>query len=237
VFDISRPQVIGTVSGLLRLAGGATRELRTRPDLKPRNEITPGRRTDDGLYSRVEGRDGRSDDDLDNDGEMYGTSPGGIRLGAPRFRCRSTGASRAHVVDRHPGGGLGRATVSSQTRYGYFSSGQRNGFASGGDVHEFLLTPEGTAFIILYQAVDWDMTPAGGSMYGAAVDGIVQEIEVETGRVLFEWHALDHIGVEDSYIAIPGQDPDRPSDFVHMNSITIAPDGDLILSMRHTAAV
>ncbi len=141
----------------------------------------------------------------------------------------------------------GRPTPRRRVRLGHFviadtatptiAQVSSNGFASGGDVHEFLLTPEGTAFIILYQAVDWDMTPAGGSMYGAAVDGIVQEIEVETGRVLFEWHALDHIGVEDSYIAIPGQDPDRPSDFVHMNSITIAPDGDLILSMRHTAAV
>ena len=33
------------------------------------------------------------------------------------------------------------------------------------------------------------------------LDGIVQEIEIETGRVLFEWHSLDHIGLEEAGFA------------------------------------
>lgn len=49
-----------------------------------------------------------------------------------------------------------------------------NGFA-GGD--EFLITSRNTALIILYHAFKWDLTPIGGSRYGSAIDGIIQEID------------------------------------------------------------
>ena len=51
-----------------------------------------------------------------------------------------------------------------------------NGFA-GGDFHEFLITSRNTALIILYHASEWDLTPIGGSRYGSAIDGIIQEID------------------------------------------------------------
>ncbi len=247
VFDVVRP------SPLMRTRSGLTTDapevppqaFRSRPDLKPppMEITTPAQGTADGLVflaSKVDdGQYGLMI--LDNDGEIVWYQPAEVTdweyhdLRVQEYR----GEPVLTWSTATTGGGYGQGHyVIADAAYETVAQVQAgNGFTSGGDIHEFLLTPEGTAFIILYQAVDWDMTPAGGSMYGGAVDGIVQEIEVETGRVLFEWHALDHIGVEDSYIAIPGTDPNRPSDYVHMNAITIAPDGDLMLSMRHTAAI
>ncbi len=247
VFDVVRPSpLMRTRSGLTTDAPAVPPQtFRTRPDLNPppMEITTPAQGTAEGLVflaSKVEdGQFGLMI--LDNDGDIVWYQPPAVTDWEHHdFRVQEyRGEPVLTWSTATTGGGFGQGHfVIADTSYETVAQVQAgNGFTSGGDVHEFLLTPEGTAFIILYQAVDWDMTPAGGSMYGGAVDGIVQEIEVETGRVLFEWHALDHIGVEDSYIAIPGADPNRPSDYVHMNAISIAPDGDLILSLRHTAAI
>jgi hypothetical protein len=247
VFDVVRPaSMMRTRSDLTTDAPAVPpRTFRSRPDLKPPAiEITtPAAGTADGLVFLA----AKVDDGqfglmiLDDDGEIVWYQPPPVSDWEHHdFRVQEyRGDPVLTWSTATTGGGYGQGHfVIANTAYETVAEVRAgNGFTSGGDVHEFLLTPEGTAFLILYQAVDWDMTPAGGSMYGSVLDGIVQEIEVETGRILFEWHALDHIGVEDSYIAIPGSDPDRPSDYVHMNAITIAPDGDLILSMRHTGAI
>jgi hypothetical protein len=247
IFDVMRPApLMGTRSGLKTDAPAVPpQELRTRPDLKPPviEITTPAGATAEGLVflaAKVEdGQFGLLV--VDNDGEIVWYQPPAVSDWEHHdFRVQEyQGEPVLTWSTATTGGGYGQGHfVIADTAYETVAEVRAgNGFTSGGDVHEFLLTPEGTAFIMLYQGVDWDMTPAGGSMYGSVLDGIVQEIEVETGRVLFEWHALDHIGVEESYIAIPGSDPERPSDYVHMNAITIAPDGDLILSMRHTAAI
>jgi Arylsulfotransferase (ASST) len=109
-----------------------------------------------------------------------------------------------------------------------------NGFK--GDLHEFLITPEDTALLTAYAAVPTDLSPAGGAENGAAWDGIVQELDLETGEVLFEWHSLDHVGVEDSYLRLP-QDPDFVYDYFHVNSIDVDHDGNLLISSRNTWAV
>ena len=135
-----------------------------------------------------------------------------------------------------PGGyGLGHYVMcdSSYQRIAQLQVG--NGFP-GGDVHEFLLTPRGTALITLYHAVHWDLSPAGGSMYGTTMDGIVQEIDIATGRVLFEWHSLDHVAVDECVRPLePGAD--RPYDYFHINSVEDDAQGSLIVSARHTNAI
>ena len=75
----------------------------------------------------------------------------------------------------------------------------RAGNGYQGDHHEFLLTPRGTALITVYNAVPIDLTSIGGPAEADALDGIAQEVDVETGEVLFEWHSLDHVGIEESY--------------------------------------
>jgi hypothetical protein len=103
------------------------------------------------------------------------------------------------------------------------------------DIHEFLLTPQGTALFTCYPAhVPADLSSIGGPSNGSVLEGIIQEVDIATGRVLLEWRSLEHIPVSDSFF--PPQTW-YGFDYLHLNSIDIAPDGNLLLSARHTWAL
>ncbi len=112
----------------------------------------------------------------------------------------------------------------------------RAGNGYEGDHHEFLITPEDTALITIYSKVPRDLSGVGGPVDGVVLDGIVQEIDIETGEVIFEWHSLDHIGLEESLYG-PPPDLAAPFDYFHINSIDPIPGGYLIISARRTCAV
>src|SRR5215210_8398174 len=112
----------------------------------------------------------------------------------------------------------------------------RAGNGYQGDLHEFLITPQGTALLTTYNPVPADLSAVGGPKYGAVWDGIAQEVDIETGEVLFEWHSLEHVGIEESYIE-PPSDPNYPYDYFHINSIDVDHDGNLLISARNTWTV
>jgi hypothetical protein len=109
-----------------------------------------------------------------------------------------------------------------------------NGYA--GDHHEFLITPEGTALVTIYSPVRWDLSSVGGPQDGVVLDGIAQEVDIATGEVLFEWHSLDHVGLDESYRALP-EVAGAAFDYFHINSIEVDRDGNLLVSSRTTFAV
>ena len=89
--------------------------------------------------------------------------------------------------------GLGRGDgVIMNSRYQQIAT-VHAGNGLGMDLHEFLLTPQGDAYIIAAAPVQ---VPG---IKNPTIDEVVQEIDVQTGLVLFEWHALDHIPLSDSY--------------------------------------
>ncbi len=101
------------------------------------------------------------------------------------------------------------------------------------DMHEFVLTPQGTAlFTCCPVSTRADLSSVGGPTDGAVLQGIVQEIDVQTGRLVFEWRSLEHIPVGDSYFPFK-----EDYDYLHANSIEITPDGHLLVSARHTWAL
>jgi hypothetical protein len=102
-----------------------------------------------------------------------------------------------------------------------------NGYAA--DVHELLLTPQGTALITVYNEVTRDLSSIGGPAAHPTLDSIVQEVDVATGKVLFEWHSLDHVPVEESHSPIL-----TPFDYFHVNSIDVDLDGNLLVCSRNT---
>lgn len=110
--------------------------------------------------------------------------------------------------------------------------GMGNGYDP--DSHEVLLTPEGTALLMAYEPVAMDLEHLGGPRDGVVLDNVVQEVDLATGAVLFEWHSLGTVGLAESYLdpAEPG-----PFDYAHINSIGVDDDGDLLVSARHTCAV
>jgi hypothetical protein len=104
------------------------------------------------------------------------------------------------------------------------------------DLHEFQITPQGTGLITVYDGIDCDLTPVGGARDAAVVDTLLQEIDLKTGLVMFEWHSLDHVPLSDSYISPRRSSQKTPFDFFHMNSIDVQPDQSLLVDARNTWA-
>ena len=78
------------------------------------------------------------------------------------------------------------------------------------------------------------------------MNGIFQELDVETGELLFEWRSLDHnltspmtsyIGPGSTDTSGDGQSPATPWDYFHINTVDKNRDGDYLVSARHTLAV
>ncbi len=105
------------------------------------------------------------------------------------------------------------------------------------DLHELRLTEEGTALVTGFAPAAADLAGAGGPADGAVFSGVAQEVDVATGEVLFEWSSLDHVPVTDTYAARSGGTAKDPFDYFHINSLAVAPDGELLVSARHTCAV
>ncbi|MCX4092696.1 arylsulfotransferase family protein [Nocardia sp. alder85J] len=104
------------------------------------------------------------------------------------------------------------------------------------DVHEFRLTPDGRALITSYRRQTADLTAIGGPANGTMLDAIASVVDVATGRVLFRWSAAEHVPLADT------TEPDTLSgggdyDPYHMNSISLDPRGNLLISLRNTSAV
>jgi len=133
------------------------------------------------------------------------------------------------------GHGLGHYVMVDQTYRQVAAVHVGNGYA-GGDGHEVLLSPQDTLLVTVYNPVHWDLSSVGGPQDGLVMDGIVQELEIPSGRVLFEWHSLDHVGLGESDLTAP-RDATTVHDYFHINSIAVDHDDNLVVSARHTSAI
>jgi Arylsulfotransferase (ASST) len=104
----------------------------------------------------------------------------------------------------------------------------RPGNGLSGDMHEFLITRRNTALMTLSHRVRVKSR--------LVLEGAVQELEIKTGRVLFEWHSIDHVPLLESYYRLP-RDSSRTFDYFHVNSIGIDQDGNLLVSARNTHTI
>jgi hypothetical protein len=94
------------------------------------------------------------------------------------------------------------------------------------DLHEFQITPQGTALITIYNGIDCNLSAVGGPKDGAVADTLMQEIDLKTGLVMFEWHSLDHVALADSYASSVHASQTTPFDYFHINSTDIEQDGE-----------
>ena len=104
------------------------------------------------------------------------------------------------------------------------------------DLHEFQITPQGTALITVYDAIDCNLSSVGGARDGAVADTLLQEIDLKTGLVMYEWHSLDHVPLASSYASAAPASKAEPYDYFHINSIDVEQDGDLLVDSRNTWA-
>jgi hypothetical protein len=133
------------------------------------------------------------------------------------------------------GFGLGYGVIADSTYSEVARVSAGNGLQA--DLHEFQLTPQGTALITAYDTQLCDTSALGGPAGNGVTDGILQEIDIKTGLVRFQWTSLDHVALADSYTPTRGTSTEWPFDFFHLNSIDREPDGALLLSSRNTWAI
>jgi arylsulfotransferase ASST len=103
------------------------------------------------------------------------------------------------------------------------------------DLHEFRLSSQDTALITAFYPVLWNASALHGSTQQVVLDSVVQEIDVKTGLVLYQWDSLDHVPLADTYEAMPAS-ATSPFDYFHINSVQEQQDGDLLISARNTWA-
>ena len=104
------------------------------------------------------------------------------------------------------------------------------------DLHEFTITGQDTALVTAYYPVLWNVSTAKGTVQRIVLDGVVQEIDIPTGLVLFQWDSLDHVPVTASYQPMP-TNAGHPWDYFHLNSAQLIGNGDVIISARDTWGV
>ena len=104
------------------------------------------------------------------------------------------------------------------------------------DLHEMRLTPRGTALLTIYSRTRRDLSSLGGAKNAQVTQGVVQEVDVESGRVLLEWESIDEIAPSESIRPLP-EEKDASFDYFHINSVAEDTDGNLLVSARHTSAV
>jgi len=106
-----------------------------------------------------------------------------------------------------------------------------NGLSADG--HEFLITPWNTALILAYTTATENLTSIGGPANQSVINGVVQEIDIRTGRVLFQWNSADHVPFSQSEQPLPAS-PSTPWDWFHINAVHIDTDGNLLIDARDT---
>jgi hypothetical protein len=88
------------------------------------------------------------------------------------------------------------------------------------DLHEFLLTSEGTAMLSSYETTS------------KVIIGHAQEVDVATGDLIFDWPCYPEVPVSDSYVT-------GTLDYFHINSVDLWPgkERNLLISARNTCTI
>lgn len=119
-------------------------------------------------------------------------------------------------------------------------------YQASSDMHEFRVIEDGKSALMtqylrsVYDLCPWNLCDGLGYIQ----EGAFQEVDVDSGKVLFEWRSLDHVDPSESWvdpgtteISGSGEQPESPWDYFHINSIDKNADGDYLISARHTSAV
>lgn len=107
-----------------------------------------------------------------------------------------------------------------------------NGYIS--DNHDFQLMPNGHALMIAtdLQPVDMSQIVEGGNPNALVYGSIVQELDKDK-NVVFQWRSWDYYDLTDSYEDLTR----RKFDAIHINSVELDLDGNILLSPRALSEV
>ena len=159
---------------------------------------------------------------LENDGTpyFYQRLPGGH---ARDFKVQPTGTLTRRVYDNL------NCFVEMDSQYTIIDT-LRCGDGLGTDEHECQLLPDHHCFLIGldYHQVDMSKLISGGNTNATIIGNTVQELD-KNHNVIFRWRTWDNFNVMD---AIHEDLKGGTIDYVHMNSIAIDYDSNIVISSR-----
>jgi hypothetical protein len=108
----------------------------------------------------------------------------------------------------------------------------QNGYTS--DLHDFLLTADGYAFLMIAdkETVDMSKVVSGGKKDAAVTGLVIQELDPHQ-NVIFEWRSWDHFAYSESTSSLTTDN----IDLIHGNGLALTADGNLLLSCRNLSSI
>lgn len=171
---------------------------------------------------------------IDSHGNVVWFHPVPAGLTASDFRTQTYRGRQ--VLTWWQGTGLGG--LASGTDYIYNDHYQQIATVNAGnglsaDGHEFLITPQNTALILSYTTATADLTSIGGPSNQTVINGVVQEIDIPSGKVLFQWNSAEHVPYSQSEQPLPAS-ASTPWDWFHINAVHLDTNGNLLIDARDT---
>jgi hypothetical protein len=101
-------------------------------------------------------------------------------------------------------------------------------------LHEMIIRGD-LAFVTVNKNVPRNLSAEGGVNNGVMVDSGVQVYNLKTGKLVATWDALKHVSLRQSRVQPPTNG--FPWDAYHINSISLQPHDEMLVSMRNTSAL
>ncbi|KAI8163873.1 hypothetical protein K4K49_012077 [Colletotrichum sp. SAR 10_70] len=182
-----------------------------------------------------------------DDGELVWSGYAIYSIWATNFqaaRWRGRDVLFSFEGDHNPGYGHGHGHVTFLDQHYETIRELRAGNHKLVDKHEFHVVNEETGLIQIYQPVPRDLTPWGAEPEQQwIVNAIIQELDIATGKLLFEWSSLDHVTPDEAILPInPGQagsgyNSSDAWDYFHINSVDKDATGNYLISARDACSV
>ncbi len=128
--------------------------------------------------------------------------------------------------------GVGEGVIANHSYRTIATVRTGNGYPT--DLHEFELTRGGDALFTIYSPVLVHLPDTPEGALSPLLDAIVQQVDVRTGLVVWEWHSYGHIPLSDSH-ATPANSASY--DAYHINSVQALDANKVLISARDTSAL
>jgi hypothetical protein len=128
--------------------------------------------------------------------------------------------------------GVGEGIIADRTLEPIATVAAGNGYPM--DIHEFTLMPNGDALFPIYSPILVHLPGTPEGELSPLMESIVQQVDVRTGLVVWEWHSYGNVPLEHSH-ATPQNSASY--DAFHINSIQALPRDKVLVSMRDMSAI